>query len=69
MVGNWAGATNFAFNDESEAKLLDPKTAEVIYRAVGAEIKNENKLAFMTVSLLWVARSGKNISNDQYSSG
>jgi acetyl esterase/lipase len=61
-AANWAGATNFAFNDESEAHLLDPRIVEILYRAVGAEIKNENKLAYMAVSPLWLVLSGKSIS-------
>jgi hypothetical protein len=55
VAGNWAGATNFAFTDESEADLLDPRLVEILYRAVGYEIKNENKLAYMSVSPYWVA--------------
>ena len=54
-AGNWAGATNFAFNDESEAALLDPRLVEIFYRAVGHGVKNANKLAYMSVSPYWVA--------------
>lgn len=57
VAGNWAGATNFAFTDESEADLLDPRLVEIIYRAVGYEIKNENKLAYMAVSPYWLINS------------
>lgn len=58
-AANWAGATNFAFNDESEVALLDPRLVEVLYRAVGAEAKNANKLAYMAVSPFWLAFQGK----------
>lgn len=59
VAANWAGATTFAFSDESEVKLLDPQIAEVIYRAVGAEPINANKLAYMAISPYWVANQGK----------
>lgn len=62
VAGNWAGATTFAFSDESEFQQLDPRLAEVIYRAVGAEPKNANKLAYMAVSPFWVAYQGKAIA-------
>lgn len=54
-AGNWAGATTFAFTDESEVKLLDPRLVEVLYRAIGAEARNANKLAYMAASPYWVA--------------
>ncbi|WP_276090502.1 alpha/beta hydrolase [Pedobacter sp. JY14-1] len=60
-VANLAGATNFAFSDESELGQFDPKIIEVIYRAVGAEPRNENKLAYMAVSPYWVVSRGKGI--------
>jgi len=60
-VGNWAGATNFAFNDESEAAFLDPRLVEIFYRAVGHEVKNANKLAYMSVSPYWVASANGGI--------
>ncbi|WP_285008802.1 alpha/beta hydrolase [Pedobacter faecalis] len=58
-AANWAGATNFAFQDESEVRALDPRIAEVIYRAVGAEPVQANILAYMAVSPLWLANQGK----------
>ena len=62
VAGNWAGATTFGFSDESEFQLLDPKLVEVLYRAVGAEGKNTNKLAYMAVSPFWLAFQGKAIA-------
>ncbi len=59
VAGNWAGATTFGFSDESEILQVDPRIAEVLYRAVGAEAKNANKLAYMAVSPFWVAYQGK----------
>ena len=59
VAANWAGATNFAFQDESEVEQLDPRIAEVIYRAVGAEPVQANILAYMAVSPLWLAIQGK----------
>ncbi|WP_256004860.1 alpha/beta hydrolase [Pedobacter deserti] len=58
-AANWAGATNFAFQDESEVRALDPRIVEVIYRAVGAEPVQANILAYMAVSPLWLANQGK----------
>jgi acetyl esterase/lipase len=62
VASNWAGATTFGFSDESEFQLLDPKLVEVLYRAVGAEGKNANKLAYMAVSPFWLAFQGKAIA-------
>ena len=62
VVANWAGATNFAFQDESEIKLLDPRIAEVIYRAVGAEPQQVNILAYMAASPMWLAIQGKGLA-------
>jgi acetyl esterase/lipase len=61
-VANLAGATTFAFNDESEVQLFDPRIIEVLYRAVGAEAKNANKLAYMAVSPFWLAYQGRAIA-------
>lgn len=61
-VANMAGATSFAFNDESEVRLFDPRIIEVLYRAVGAEPVNANKLAYMAVSPYWLAFQGKAIA-------
>lgn len=60
-VANWAGATSFAFNDESEFDLLDPRLVEVYYRAIGAEPVNSNKLAFMAHSPDWIVILKKNV--------
>ncbi|TKC06968.1 alpha/beta hydrolase [Pedobacter frigoris] len=59
VAANWAGATNFAFQDESEVALLDPRIVEVIYRAVGAEPVQANILAYMAASPMWLAIQGK----------
>lgn len=57
-AANWAGATDFSFQDESQFNLMDPRLVEVYYRAVGYEPKNANKLAYMAVSPYWVVASG-----------
>jgi len=59
VAGNWAGATNFAFQNESEVEALDPRIREVIYRAVGAEPVQANVLAYMAVSPMWLAIQGR----------
>lgn len=59
VAGNWAGATNFAFQNEAEVAALDPRIREIIYRAVGAEPVQANVLAYMAVSPLWVALQGR----------
>lgn len=59
VAGNWAGATNFAFQNEAEVQALDPRIREIIYRAVGAEPVQANVLAYMAVSPLWVALQGR----------
>lgn len=59
VAGNWAGATNFAFQNEAEVQALDPRIREVIYRAVGAEPVQANVLAYMAASPLWVAYQGR----------
>ncbi len=56
-AANWAGLTTFAFNDEAEVALLDPRLRELFYRIVGAEATNENKLAYMAASPYWVANN------------
>jgi acetyl esterase/lipase len=61
-AANWAGATTFAFSDESEIELVDPRVVEVLYRAIGAEAKNANKLAYMAASPYWVAYQGNAIA-------
>jgi len=61
-AGNWAGATTFGFSDESEIDAVDPRIAEVLYRAIGAEATNANKLAYMAASPFWIAYQGKAIA-------
>lgn len=61
VASNWAGATTFGFNDESEIAAVDPRIAEVLYRAIGAEAKNGNKLAYMAASPFWIAYQGNAI--------
>lgn len=56
-AANWAGLTTFAFNDEAEVDLLDPRLRELFYRIVGAEATNANRLAYMAVSPYWVANT------------
>ena len=58
-AANWAGLTNFSFEDESWFATIPPFLAEAFYRIVGHETKNQNKLAFMAVSPIWVVISGK----------
>lgn len=53
-VGNLAGALDFGFQDESEFNLLDPRIVEILYRTIGAEPVNGNKLAYMAKSPYWV---------------
>ncbi len=60
VVGNLAGAVDFSFQDESEFDQLDPKLVEVLYRAIGAEPTNENKLAYMAKSPYWVTYNKSN---------
>lgn len=62
VVANWAGATDLSFTDESQFLLLDPRLTELYYRAVGAEPRNANKLAYMAVSPIWIAFNGNGIS-------
>jgi len=62
VAGNWAGATTFGFNDESEIAAVDPRIAEVLYRAIGAEATNQNKLAYMAASPFWIAYQGNAIA-------
>lgn len=61
-VANLAGATDLSFADESQFQGLDPRLVELYYRAVGAEPKNPNKLAYMAVSPYWVANTGTAIA-------
>jgi len=56
-AANWAGVTTFAFNDEAEVELLDPRVKELFYRIVGTEATNQNKLAYMAASPYWVANN------------
>lgn len=56
-VANWAGATTFAFNDESEFDAYSPVFKEVYFRMTGAEPVNANKLAYMALSPYWVANN------------
>ncbi|WP_257669439.1 alpha/beta hydrolase [Parapedobacter tibetensis] len=62
VAANWAGATNFAFQDESEVEQLDPRIAEIIYRAVGAEPVQANIPAYMAVSPMWLAIQGRGLA-------
>lgn len=59
-VGNLAGALDFSFEDESQFDLLDPRLVEILYRAIGAEPVNENKLAYMAKSPFWVSYDNSN---------
>jgi acetyl esterase/lipase len=59
VAANWAGATNFAFQDESEVEQWDPRIVEIIYRAVGAEPEQANILAYMVASPMWLAIQGR----------
>lgn len=59
-AANWAGATDFSFQDESQFDALDPRLVEVYYRAVGHEPVNASKLAYMAVSPYWIVASGGN---------
>lgn len=61
VVANWAGATDLSFNDESEYNNMDPRLAELYYRAVGFEPRNVNKLAYMAVSPVWNVYNGNGI--------
>ncbi|WP_158618177.1 alpha/beta hydrolase [Chitinophaga lutea] len=60
-AANWAGATDFSFQDESQFSQMDPRLVEVYYRAIGHEPKNANKLAYMAVSPYWIVASGGSI--------
>lgn len=57
-TGNWAGATNFAFQDESEIQSLDPRIIELMYRACGPEPINANIHAYKAISPFWLANNG-----------
>ena len=59
VAANWAGATDFSFQDESQFDQVDPRLVEIYYRAVGYEPVNANKLAYMAVSPYWIVSSGK----------
>lgn len=59
VVGNWAGATNLSYNDASEFDAIDIRLKELYYRAVGAEVTNANRLAFMAHSPYWLAFNGQ----------
>lgn len=54
---NFAGATTFAYSDESEVALVDPVIREVLYRATGVPATNANKLAYMAISPYWVSNN------------
>ena len=58
-TANWAGVTDFSFEDESYFNTIPPVLKEAYYRIIGHETKNQNKLAFMSVSPIWVVISGK----------
>lgn len=55
VVANFAGATTFAYSDESQVALLDPALVEILYRATGVAATNANKLAYMAISPYWVS--------------
>lgn len=59
VAGNWAGVTTFDFVDTSALVGLDPRIIELYYRAVGAELINANRLAFMAHSPFWLAFNGQ----------
>lgn len=61
VTANWAGETNFSFEDESQVQLLDPRIAELFQRAVGVKPENKNRPAYMAVSPFWAANSGASI--------
>lgn len=61
-VANLAGATDMSFADESQFQSIDPRLVELYFRAVGAEPRNANKLAYMAVSPYWVANNGSAIA-------
>jgi len=60
VVANIAGATSFAFSDESEAALVPPLLLEVLFRATGVPATNPNKLAYMAISPYWVSNNSSN---------
>lgn len=59
-AANFAGATSFAYFDESEAALQPAIIIEVLYRATGYEATNANKLAYMAISPYWVSNNTTN---------
>lgn len=59
VVGNWAGATTLAYADTIQFQGIDPRIRELYYRAVGAELTNGNRLAFMAHSPWWLAFNGQ----------
>ncbi|MEO7363659.1 MAG: alpha/beta hydrolase [Gemmatimonadaceae bacterium] len=59
VAGNWAGVTTFDFVDETAIVGLDPRLVELYYRAIGAELINANRLAFMANSPFWLAFNGQ----------
>ena len=59
VVGNWAGATNLAYTDTSEFNAIDVRLKELYFRAVGVEVTNANRLAFMAHSPFWLAFNGQ----------
>lgn len=59
VAGNWAGVTTFDFVDATALVGLDPRLIELFYRAVGAELTNANRLAFMAHSPFWLAFNGQ----------
>lgn len=60
VAANIAGATTFAFSDESEAALVPPLLLEVLFRATGVPATNPNKLAYMAISPYWVSNNSSN---------
>ncbi|MGV3710628.1 MAG: alpha/beta hydrolase, partial [Gemmatimonas sp.] len=59
VAGNWAGATTLAYSDTIQFQGIDPRIRELYYRAVGAELTNANRLAFMAHSPWWLAFNGQ----------
>lgn len=58
VAGNWAGVTTLAYSDTSDFAAMDIRFKELYYRAVGAEVTNANRLAFMAHSPFWLAFNG-----------
>lgn len=58
VAGNWAGLTTLGYNDSTLVANIDPRIAELFYRAVGFEPIPANGLAFMAHSPFWLAYAG-----------